>query len=112
MTSVGSRCTSVRAWAHWPCEGGAVVPHAARLVTGSGLETGRPRAHQLEGVPGEWHLFAVTSTWRWVSAKFIRRALRRLCTRCERLREEHFSERARSAQLRRRRVGAGSGLVE
>ena len=32
------------------------------LVIGSGLEFGDRGAHQLKGVPGEWHLFAVTST--------------------------------------------------
>jgi hypothetical protein len=32
------------------------------LVIGSGLEFENRGAHQLKGVPGEWHLFAVTST--------------------------------------------------
>ena len=32
------------------------------LVIGSGLEFEDRGAHQLKGVPGEWHLFAVTST--------------------------------------------------
>ena len=32
------------------------------LVIGSGLEFEERGAHQLKGVPGEWHLFAVTST--------------------------------------------------
>jgi class 3 adenylate cyclase len=31
------------------------------LVIGSGLEFGDRGAHQLKGVPGDWHLFAVTS---------------------------------------------------
>ena len=31
------------------------------LVIGSGLEFEGHGAHQLKGVPGEWHLFAVTS---------------------------------------------------
>ena len=32
------------------------------LVIGSGLEFDERGAHQLKGVPGEWHLFAVAST--------------------------------------------------
>ena len=32
------------------------------LVIGSGLEFEDSGAHQLKGVPGEWHLFAVTSS--------------------------------------------------
>jgi class 3 adenylate cyclase len=32
------------------------------LVIGSGLEFEARGAHELKGVPGEWHLFAVTST--------------------------------------------------
>ena len=32
------------------------------LVIGSGLEFEERGAHELKGVPGEWHLFAVTST--------------------------------------------------
>ena len=32
------------------------------LVIGSGLEFDERGAHQLKGVPGEWHLSAVTST--------------------------------------------------
>ena len=48
------------------------------LVIGSGLEFEDRGAHELKGVPGEWHLFAV--------------ALRSsLCTRWHRLREEHFA---------------------
>jgi class 3 adenylate cyclase/pimeloyl-ACP methyl ester carboxylesterase len=39
------------------------------LVIGSGLEFEERGAHELKGVPGEWHLFAVASPWRWVSAK-------------------------------------------
>jgi class 3 adenylate cyclase len=31
------------------------------LVIGSGLEFEARGAHQLKGVPGEWHLFAVAS---------------------------------------------------
>ena len=31
------------------------------LVTGSGLEFEERGAHELKGVPGEWHLFAVAS---------------------------------------------------
>ena len=31
------------------------------LVIGSGLEFDERGAHQLKGVPGEWHLFAVAS---------------------------------------------------
>ena len=31
------------------------------LVIGSGLEFESRGAHQLKGVPGEWHLFAVAS---------------------------------------------------
>jgi class 3 adenylate cyclase len=31
------------------------------LVIGSGLEFDDRGAHQLKGVPGEWHLFAVES---------------------------------------------------
>jgi class 3 adenylate cyclase len=31
------------------------------LVIGSGLEFEERGAHELKGVPGEWHLFAVTS---------------------------------------------------
>jgi class 3 adenylate cyclase len=31
------------------------------LATGSGLEFEARGAHQLKGVPGEWHLFAVAS---------------------------------------------------
>ena len=31
------------------------------LVIGSGLEFDDRGAHELKGVPGEWHLFAVTS---------------------------------------------------
>jgi len=34
------------------------------LVIGSGLEFDDRGAHELKGVPGEWHLFAVTSTQR------------------------------------------------
>jgi hypothetical protein len=41
------------------------------LVIGSGLEFEDRGAHELKGVPGEWHLFAVASTQRWVSAKLI-----------------------------------------
>ncbi len=32
------------------------------LVIGSGLEFEERGAHELKGVPGEWHLFAVAST--------------------------------------------------
>ena len=32
------------------------------LVIGSGLEFDDRGAHQLKGVPGEWHLFGVAST--------------------------------------------------
>ena len=32
------------------------------LVIGSGLEFEERGAHQLEGVPGDWRLFAVAST--------------------------------------------------
>jgi class 3 adenylate cyclase len=32
------------------------------LVIGSGLDFEDRGAHDLKGVPGEWHLFAVTST--------------------------------------------------
>jgi hypothetical protein len=32
------------------------------LVIGSGLEFEDRGVHELKGVPGEWHLFAVTST--------------------------------------------------
>jgi len=32
------------------------------LVIGSGLEFEDRGAHGLKGVPGEWHLFAVSST--------------------------------------------------
>jgi hypothetical protein len=32
------------------------------LVIGSGLEFVERGAHQLEGVPGEWHLIAVASS--------------------------------------------------
>jgi len=32
------------------------------LVIGSGLEFEDRGNHELEGVPGEWHLFAVTSS--------------------------------------------------
>ena len=39
------------------------------LVIGSGLDFEDRGAHELKGVPGEWHLFAVASTERWVSAK-------------------------------------------
>jgi class 3 adenylate cyclase len=31
------------------------------LVIGSGLEFEKRCAHQLKGVPGKWHLFAVSS---------------------------------------------------
>jgi hypothetical protein len=31
------------------------------LVIGSGLEFDERGVHQLKGVPGEWHLFAVAS---------------------------------------------------
>jgi class 3 adenylate cyclase len=31
------------------------------LVIGSGLEFEERRPHQLKGMPGEWHLFAVAS---------------------------------------------------
>jgi class 3 adenylate cyclase len=31
------------------------------LVIGSGLEFEERGAHELKGVPGEWHLFAVAS---------------------------------------------------
>ena len=34
------------------------------LVIGSGLEFEERGAHQLKGVPGEWHLFAVASPQR------------------------------------------------
>ena len=45
------------------------------LVIGSGLEFEERGTHQLKGVPGEWHLSAVTSTWRWVAATLISPAL-------------------------------------
>jgi class 3 adenylate cyclase len=32
------------------------------LVIGSGLEFSDRGAHELNGVPGEWHLFAVASS--------------------------------------------------
>ena len=32
------------------------------LVIGSGLEFDHRGVHELKGVPGEWHLSAVTST--------------------------------------------------
>jgi class 3 adenylate cyclase len=32
------------------------------LVIGSGLEFDDRGTHQLKGVPGDWHLFAVAST--------------------------------------------------
>src|SRR4051794_8389232 len=41
------------------------------LVIGSGLEFEDRGAHQLKGVPDEWHLSAVISTYRWVAAKLI-----------------------------------------
>jgi class 3 adenylate cyclase len=41
------------------------------LVIGSGLEFEDRDAHQLKGVPGEWHLFPVASPQPWVSAKLI-----------------------------------------
>ena len=31
------------------------------LVIGSGLDVEERGAHELKGVPGEWHLFAVAS---------------------------------------------------
>ena len=34
------------------------------LVIGSGLEFEDRGAHELKGVPGEWHLFAVVSPER------------------------------------------------
>ena len=52
------------------------------LVIGSGLEFDDRGAHQLKGVPGEWHLFAVASP---VAAGCRRNSLspfrKRLCTR-------------------------------
>jgi hypothetical protein len=41
------------------------------LVIGSGLEFEDRGAHELEGVPGAWHLFAVTSAERRVAAEVI-----------------------------------------
>ena len=38
------------------------------LVIGSGLEFEDRGAHELKGVPGEWHLFAVASAVAWISA--------------------------------------------
>ena len=39
-----------------------LVPSTLRdLVIGSGLEFEERGAHELKGVPGEWHLFAVAS---------------------------------------------------
>ncbi len=31
------------------------------LVTGSGIQFADRGAHQLKGIPGEWHVFAVTA---------------------------------------------------
>jgi class 3 adenylate cyclase len=42
------------------------------LVIGSGLEFEDRGTHELKGVPGEWHLFAVASLWWWVSANSLR----------------------------------------
>jgi hypothetical protein len=48
--------------------GRLVVSHAGKkitlrdLVIGSGLEFDERGAHELKGVPGDWQLFAVTST--------------------------------------------------
>jgi class 3 adenylate cyclase len=41
------------------------------LVIGSGLEFEDRGAHELKGVPGAWHLFAVTSAERRVAAEVI-----------------------------------------
>ena len=41
------------------------------LVIGSGLEFEDRGAHELTGVPGAWHLFAVTSAERRVAAEVI-----------------------------------------
>ena len=67
------------------------------LVIGSGLEFDDRGAHELKGVPGEWHLFAVASPQRWVAAKLISPAVSSLCTRWQRNAEGRSSGDARLA---------------
>ena len=43
-------------------DGAGVLSTLRDLVIGSGLEFEDRGAHELKGVPGEWHLFAVAST--------------------------------------------------
>jgi len=56
----GSRCTRVSALAG---PNDVLVSSTLRrdLVIGSGLDFEERGAHTLKGMPGEWHLFAVTS---------------------------------------------------
>ena len=49
------------------------------LVIGSGLEFEDRGAHQLKGVPGEWHLFAVASYVASVKARCVQRLRTCVC---------------------------------
>ena len=42
-------------------EDSPLAGHTLELVIGSGLEFEERGVHELKGVPGEWHLFAVAS---------------------------------------------------
>jgi class 3 adenylate cyclase len=63
MTSVGSLCTSAPRVSALAAPNEVLVSSRLRdVVTGSGLEFEDRDAHELKGVPGECHLFAVVSS--------------------------------------------------
>ena len=63
MTSVGSRVHIGARVSALAGPNDVLVSSTLRdLVIGSGLEFEDRGAHELKGVPGEWHLFAVAST--------------------------------------------------
>ena len=62
MTSAASRCTSVSA-SRPPARPAEIVVSSTvkDLVAGSGIEFEDRGEQELKGVPGSWHLFAVTN---------------------------------------------------
>ena len=76
------------------------------LVIGSGLEFEERGAHQLKGVPGEWHLFAVASRRCGLGATISPASL---CTRWHLRRQAHRDART---SLFRDGVQFCSGLVD
>ena len=62
MTSAASRCTSVSAVGRGREPAEIVVSSTVKdLVAGSGIEFEDRGERELKGVPGSWHLFAVTN---------------------------------------------------